>query len=298
MPEDMIYGRFVDPDNFVEGVGPLEAAYRDYKIDMERENYLAEMLANMHVPGLIIKQKAIFTPEQKENIRAKLKSAIGKENRGSPLLLSGEDAGAEVLEPLKDLDWPGLSNMSEARICAAYGVPPILVGLRVGLENSPWSNVSEAKKNFYQTTIIDMWDADSFMFTKGLLESEGEKNQDVEIYFDYSGVKALQEDLTELTNRAVSAFEGTICMLDEARKLSGFDRLPGKKGQIWKLPMGAKFVTTEELTFEMETGVIPPEKHLELAGEEKDDEEAEDEDEMRDKEKKKKTRKVEKPEEE
>ena len=250
-PEDMIYGRFIDPDNFTEGVGPLEAAYRDYKIDTERENYLAEMLANMHVPGLVIKQKAEFTKPQKDDLRAKLREKIGKGHKGSPLLLSGEDATAEVLEPLKDLDWPGLSNMSEARICAAYGVPPILVGVRVGLENSPWSNVGEARNGFYQTTVIDFWDSDSFIFTEGLIRGEGEKDQTIEIYFDYSNVKALQKDFVQLTTRASTAFDGTLCDLAEARAISGFDAKPGTE-DLWKVPMGYSFVRTKDLVQEIE----------------------------------------------
>ncbi len=119
--QDMTYVRFMDPTNFLEGVGPLQACYKDYKLDIERANYLVEMMNNLKVPGMIVKQQEEFTKEEREELKAVLENVVGRGKRGSPLFLWGEGAGVEMVAPLKDLDWPGLSSTSESHICCVPG---------------------------------------------------------------------------------------------------------------------------------------------------------------------------------
>lgn len=216
---DMVFCRFVDPSSFTGYSGPFQAAYKDYKTDVEREDYIVEMLDNNRVPGLILKQEMDWTDQQKIDMREVLKDKLGKGKRGSPLLLSGIGAGIEIPTPLKDLDWPGLAGMSESRICAAFGIPPIIVGARVGLEHATYSNYAVAEKIFYRGTMTGIWMATAAALTTGLYRTEG--NDETEVRFNLTKVRSLREDQTEEAKRARELHEGGIASFYEAQEIAG-----------------------------------------------------------------------------
>lgn len=236
--EDMVYSRLVDPSTFVEGVGPLEAAHHDYTLDRERENYLVEMLHNLHVPGMILRQEDAWTQQQREDLKAVLAEAIGPGRRGKPLTISGKDAGVEFPAPLKDLDWPGLTNLGETRICAAFGVPPLLVGCRAGIQTSALSgpNYEAAEKVLYRGTVTGLWEKNAHVFTKGLLEIEGDS--EYELRHDTTGVRALQRDLKDAKDIAVGLWEKGLITRNEARELVHMPPDPEEdRGGVYAMPV-------------------------------------------------------------
>jgi len=234
--KDMVYTRFIDPTNFVDGVGPLQAAFRAYKLDQERSNYLVEMLENLRVPGLFLTQKGRWAPETMDTLREALKEKIGKGKRGSPLLLHGENIKAEMLAPLKDLDWPSLSNLNESRICAVFGVPPIILGLRVGLESGSLSgpNFEAAEKVFYRGTMQALWLHNGYAFTRGLLQNEGV--DELELRHDTSSVRALRFDLKESSDIAKAMMMTGGFRVDELREVMGYAKDP-LRGRNILMPM-------------------------------------------------------------
>lgn len=185
---------------------------------------------------MILKQRQGWTTEQKGNIRKVLEDKLGPGRRGSPLLLSGEDASIEIPNPLADLDWPGLTSLSETRICAAFGVPPIIIHLRSGLERSTYANYAVALKAFYETTMVPIWIMLQESFTKGLLRDEGDEVSS--FWYDTSKVKALQVDEAMLADRAVKLFQGGLITRNKAREMIGEDTLPPEIGDVFVLPAG------------------------------------------------------------
>ncbi len=232
-PRDMIYSRFVDPATMIEGVGPLQAAIKDYQLDSEREDYLVEMLTNLKMPGLLIHSPVELTVKQRSDMKAYLHDNVGKGARGNELLLEGEGVTAEILSPLKDLDWPGFSAMTETRICAAFGVSPLLVGVRVGIEHSTYSNYEIARRALYQDTLVPFWKMLGAVFTRSLLRQEGEET--LEVRFNLDNVKALQEDATERAQRAEIGVRSGLATRNEGRMLLGLP--PVDDGDVYLLPL-------------------------------------------------------------
>ena len=72
------------------------------------------MLTNLKTPGLIFRQPAGWDEDQKADVRAAVAGSLSVGRRGSPLFLEGADASIEMAAPLKDLDWPGLTSLSDA----------------------------------------------------------------------------------------------------------------------------------------------------------------------------------------
>ena len=232
--EDMVVIGFPDPKHPSQYCGPLQAASRELQIDEERGNYLFEMLTNMHAPGMILFQPESFTPEQKLEARAVLEERVGQGRRGSPLFVEGENARVEMQAPLKDLDWPGVTALSETRICAAFGVPPIVISLKSGIDKATYSNYEQAIRAFYQGIMPPLWRMVADSFTRDLLFNEGD--QENKFLFDFSLIPQFQEDADKRSARAVSLFKGGVATRNEVRAMVGLDPLADIVGDVLMVP--------------------------------------------------------------
>ena len=233
-PFDMCPIGFPDPSTPGCYLSPLQSATRDYDSDTERANYIMEMLKNLKSPGLVIKQEDQWTDDQKTEALKRLDDRIGRGKRGNPIFLSGAASDVDMVAPLKDLDWPGLANLSETRLCSVFGVPPILIGLRSGLEHATYSNYETAEKAFYSGTINELWKFLEVEFTRVLLRDELEEVS-IKYVFDTRDVLQLQEDANEKAKRTKDLYHGGIITQEEARNMLGLEA--PKAGQIFLLPM-------------------------------------------------------------
>jgi HK97 family phage portal protein len=253
--EDMLVCLFPDPQDLNSGLSPLEAATRDYCLDRKRENYLGEMLTNVPVPGMVLFQPEGWTADQKRDIRAVLSDRVGAkaQRRGSPIFMEGEQANLMIPEPMKDLDWPGLSTMSEARICAAFGVPPIIVGVRAGLDASTYSNYEQALKAFYAMTINPLWTFFALQWSVGLLWGETwgrvklplAERMEYHFGFDTSDVNELKEDESKTIEKANDLFGGSLCTRNEGRQMVGLDPDP-VNGEVYLVPVSMVEVPADQ----------------------------------------------------
>jgi len=241
--QDVMYCWFPDPASMFKPAAPLGAADQDVQTDNERATYLYEMLRNGKVPGLIVKTAEPLDTEQRDLLTAAIKDAIGRGNRGNELLLEG-GIEAEMQIPLKDLDWPGVASLSESRICSAIGVPPILVGARVGLDRSTFSNYKEARQSFYQETMLPLWGFLGDTLTAGLPPDEREK--DTVLIFDASEITALVGANAAKSERAIALFQGSLVDRNEARTMAGLDALAGEPGKVYLLPISMQEISIEE----------------------------------------------------
>jgi len=233
---------FINPNDPTKYISPITAAKKSEQIDEERANYMMEMLTNLKAPGLVLHQELDWTDEQKNEARKILNDLIGKGKRGSPLFVSGKGSKAEMTAPLKDLDWPGLTMLSESRICAVYGVPPIVLNLRAGIEHATYSNYEQAEKAFYHGTISSIWQTLAAELTRTLILSDfGDELKGVKFWFNTQDVKQLHEDENKLAERATNLYFGGIATLEEARAIVS---LPApKKGDKFLIPMRMMEVT-------------------------------------------------------
>lgn len=231
---DMLYGRFVDPATTWDGVGPLHACARDYRLDMDRQDYLKEMLEHMNLPGLVIttdpEHGELSEPERRQ-LRAELDDQVGKGKRGQSIIIGR--AKAEISAPLSDLDWPGFASLDETRICAAFGVPPIVIHLRSGLERSTYSNYEEARKSFYRETMVPLWRMADDTWSRALLQGEGET--ELVYRHDLSCIRELGEDEDKIAERATLLFEKGVITRNQALAMIGEDKTPD--GDVYRLPV-------------------------------------------------------------
>jgi rubrerythrin len=108
--------------------------------------------------------------------------------------------------------------MSETRICAAFGVPPIIGALRIGLEHATYSNYEAALRAFWLETLAPMYLRIADAINRHLTPEFGE---DLELYFDLEEIPALQENESERVGRVREDYKGGLRTLNESRRLLG-----------------------------------------------------------------------------
>ena len=265
-PHDVVFFRFPDPSNPWRGLSPLVSAARSIALDAEQSEYQMSMLKNTSVAGAVVTTDRELDQEQLDLLAKKLASATGGTRRGHFLVLSGGGADYKETRPLSDLDWHGLSNLTESRICMAFGVPPALVGARVGIESTPLSSASlePVQRVFWRQTMVPLLYSIAEVLTRDLLQEEG--LEDLVFDFDLSTVSALQDDQAKMGEQAVRLFSGGLVTRDEARALVEYAPMPDLSGPVISLSNSATEQTVESAPIATPTGEETMEQNTQTDG--------------------------------
>jgi hypothetical protein len=90
---------------------------------------------------------------------------------------------------LQQLDFRGTQGAGETRLCAAGGVPPVIVGLSEGLQAATYSNYSSARRKFG-----DGWGRPQWGSVCGALETILSVPGGAQLWYDDQDVAFLRED--------------------------------------------------------------------------------------------------------
>lgn len=220
--EDLIHDKFhPDPLNEFWGLSPIAVLARMGDLDNLAVDFMRAFFTNDGTPAGLLKLRAKTQPGD----RQRLKELWQKENTGqngwqtisvidadADFQAIGADPGKMVLEKLFD--------RTEARICAAYGVPAIVAGQVIGLNRSTFANYKEARQSFWKDTLVTLYKRCTTRLTKGLAAEFG---PNLRIRADLSTVEALQEDLSLLEERVIAKFEANLITFGEARQELGME---------------------------------------------------------------------------
>lgn len=215
------------PLNPFWGIGPVAVLRRKIDLDNQCSEFLRVFFYNNATPSGLLKLKGrVEGPD-----RQRLKELWTKEHTGPSgwHSVSVLDADADYKEIGSSPDKLRLQHIwdhSESRICMAFGVPPILVGCTIGLNRSTFANYAEARKSFWQETLLPLYTRCAQRLTKGIAKEFGE---DLVIEFDFSNVKALQEQ-RESTYVAIAGWNAGILTLNQTLKMFDLPEL-GEDGE-------------------------------------------------------------------
>src|SRR5690606_2332234 len=130
---------------------------------------------------------------------------------------------------LRDLMPGDVLDRVEATVAAAFRIPPVVLGFLVGLKNSPWSQMAEARRMTYEDTIEPMWRRDEKTLTRQWLRLV-DPNPRRMIRFDTSKIRALQLDRAKMAEIAEKTRDvGTV---NERRALLGWEPLEDERGDV------------------------------------------------------------------
>lgn len=248
--EDVIEDRLIDPLDDYYGLSPIEVAAVAIDLDNDALRYLQRFFQNAATPLGIVKLTQRLKREQRQEIRDEWKSQFQGEVGWHDVAVLDQDADYKPIgSPLKDLSLEAVFTESEARACMAFGVPPIIIGVKLGLDRSTFANYAEARRSFWIETLKPIYRRIADRLTFSLAPEFGD---DIEIDFDFAGVGALQEDKESIRKTALLGWDKGILTRNEAREVVGWPGVEG--GNVFRANQQDMFIREGE-----EPRLLPPE---------------------------------------
>ena len=224
--EDIVHFKLgLDPQDHKVGFSPLKTVLREIFGDESAGQMATALLSNLGVPSVMISPKDEFgvSPDEAEQISKTFQRKVSGKNRGKPLIMSGAMNVEKLAFSPKDLDIGLLRRVPEERISAVLGVPAILCGLGAGLDRATYSNSAELREFFTENKLIPLWKMVAEEMTQQILLRNYEENQYYYAEYDFSEVRALQTDLSDIYERLNVGVQGGWITLKEAREEVGLN---------------------------------------------------------------------------
>lgn len=245
--EDVLAFNLPDPGDetggVVGGLGYLQVLAAEIDTDNEATGHVFSLLRNYAIPGVAVKVKGEVDDDEAEEFKAEFVRRYSGSRRGEPAVIDGEAEIVPLSHTLRELEFPDLRGVVESRICAVIGVPPILVGVKVGLDRSTFSNAAESRRFWTQTTLAEWWRRLSDQMTLALLP-DFQGSEGLTTRFRVNGLPAYQEIMAEQAQRYADAFKAGVVTVDEYRAALGLDPLPSKAGQVIYRPVAVIITDT------------------------------------------------------
>lgn len=207
-----------DPLDLFNGWSPTQAASRLIDIDNNTADYLKVFFQNSAMVRGVLKVKNRLDDSQAARLRAKWRELYGGvSNWGDVAVLDSDAEYIGMGSNFKDMDFGNLDARTEARVCMVFGIPPILVGAKIGLDRSTFSNYAEARLAFWQDTMLPIYKHLADEFALGM---RGEFGDAPTAAFDMNNVPALIELRVARLKAAQESWQNGIATRNEARRLA------------------------------------------------------------------------------
>jgi HK97 family phage portal protein len=233
----VLHRRIFDPTSDWYGLSPLAVAARAVDSDNEAQAWNYALLKNSGRPSGALVAKGNRTAPQFASLKTDINELYtGATNAGRPLVLEGDMDWKSMALNAVDLDWLNGRKFSKLEICQAFGVPPELIGDH---EHATYSNYQEARKAFYQETVLPKLDRLRDALNNWLTPKFGDR---LVLDYDRDKIPALQEERTAVWSSALEAVGRGVLTPNEARERMGYTPLVGGDVLLVSatlLPLGA-----------------------------------------------------------
>jgi HK97 family phage portal protein len=195
LPSDMMHVKFPNPLDPLEGMGeglsPISCIAYTTDVDNAVTQFLKLFFQKgIMIPGMVTTDKVNLSEDVIGRLKQRWREIFGGfENWTDELFVADHGLKYQRIGlTFDEMGFESIDSRSESRILGPFGVPPILIGTRVGLMRSTYSNYAEARQAFWQDTMVP----ESRLFeTEFQYYLQGKRGEWVA--FDYTKVPALQE---------------------------------------------------------------------------------------------------------
>jgi HK97 family phage portal protein len=248
--DDVIHFRYgISPDNTKLGRSPLASVFRELFTDDEAANFTAALLRNSAIPGVVLapgEGVGAVNEEDLNQIRDRWSDQFGSDNRGRLMIMRGATKVTTVSFSPQEMNLRELRRIPEERVSGALGVPAIVAGLGAGLDRSTFANMAEAREMAWESGLIPIQSLIADDLTAQLLP-DFDDDPTASVVFDYSNIRVLQADQTDMARRWRELVAGSIAKRSEARAALNLPVEPGD--DVFLMPMNV---------IEVGGGAIPP----------------------------------------
>lgn len=249
-PEDVVHFRHgLDPRNPRLGLSPLHGVIREIFTDLEASNFVASLLRNMGVPGVVISPDGGITASADDvnAVKTWFQEAFGGDRRGAPLVMGSATKISQYGFNPQQMDLSVARDVAEERVCASIGIPAAVVGFGAGLQTAKvGATMGELRKLAWTNGIMPMQRDLAATLDGSLLPdflAAGSAAED-ESEFDADGVIALASDFLLRAQAWDIPVRGGWAMVAEGREALGLDvddshRIYLRPFSVIEVPAGA-----------------------------------------------------------
>lgn len=240
-PHDLLYFYDYDPLDDFGSISPTQLALRSIGIETSLEEFVKTFLQNYAVPAGLLSTDNTLLPADADRYKEDWKRRYGGSHAGEVAVL-GHGLTYQTITPLlKDLVLDTLGESAARAVCQAYGVP---LTMALATEAANYATFKESHQILYTETILP--------FANKILDAINERSDafdGAQVEVNEQEIAVLQEDRTEITQRAQMGFQAGYLTMNEARDLENLAPLPGGDFVV----IGGQFVTTRQI----ESGQFP-----------------------------------------
>ncbi len=206
LPEDMMHIKLPNPGDPLEGMGyglsPISPMAHSIDVDNSITSFLRLFFERGAMVTAVLEVKNKLNDKKLGEIKERWSEIYGGWTNWDEIGVLDQDATyRRVGLTFDEMGFSEQDERNETRILGPFGVPPILVGSRIGLNRSTYSNYEQARKAFWEDTQQpEMMDFE-MEYKWGLHTPDGGF-----VAFDFSKVPAFQRNIPEL----VTAFKDLV----------------------------------------------------------------------------------------
>ncbi len=224
-PDDVIHFRDgINPRNTRLGLSALDSVIREIFMDLESSNFVASLLRNMGVPGVVISPKggAMAAPGDVEATKSWFQEQFGGDRRGGPLVMGAPtDVQPYGFNP-QQMNMSEARDIAEERVCAVIGVPAAVVGFGAGLQTAKvGATMAELHKIAWLNGVLPLARALADELKRSLLPQFGNA-AGLDVAWDTDDVPALQEDEAKQVERLIKEVSAGLVTVYEYRSARGW----------------------------------------------------------------------------
>lgn len=207
------------------GLSPIALIVRESSVDLEMSDYELAFYRNAGVPLGILKVKGTMTAAQKEETKSAFRRALNGFRGWFDVLITNADVMEYQQLGVKpaELESDATRFHVESRICSVFGVPPGLVGARFAIANGAQARSPEDEQfAFWSEEMVPTSRRIASAYTRGLLpEFATGADRGAVFTYDYTKVRALQEDLSRKLREVTRLINTGAVMVSEAFRRVG-----------------------------------------------------------------------------
>ena len=234
---DVVEFKLWDPMGWFKTTPPMMVAARAGDVDNATTDFLKELFERGGVPAGLLKTAQRLKDAQVETIRRRWGERYGGvHNWMEPVVLDADAEYQKIGMDLREMGFEVVDGREEARICMVLDVPPIIIGAKVGLDKATYSNYAQAREAWWEDSLVPLYvNLEDSATNQLVTEYPGEN---LEVYWDFSRVPALQDVTMKRWERATRAAVGGIITINQFYREVGMPSI-GAPGDVFLRPMSS-----------------------------------------------------------
>lgn len=232
--EDVIDFKLFDPLDQYHGYPPVAVASRVGDVDNSATDFIKLFFDKGGVPPGILKTVQRLQDTDVFDIRRRWVERYGGVNNwDAPAVLDRDADYQNIGHSFEQMGFEVLDARNESRICAILRVPPMIVGAKVGLDRSTFTNYKEARLAWWEDDLVPEYSNMGDAIQNQLIELDFPDLLMAE--WDFTNVPALREERLSLWQRANEGLRQGGITVNEYRREIGLKPLP--TGDIFLRPL-------------------------------------------------------------